>query len=172
LRTRNSASSGLNKEEKKAVTQANGIDNDGQGGYRLGLRRRVACLLGLSLVTWSGVGPATAASVLGQESGVGALLASIVFALLGYLSALALHSIVKVIVAGLMILAVLLLANVMGVTMLQPEHLWRQMSEVMPLLSAISERLSGVLALQVTPVLAIVYLASLGVGLLRLCRLV
>ena len=154
------------------MTQAHGIDNDGRGGYRLGLSRRVACTLGLSLVTWSGVGPATAASVVGQEPGVEALPASIVFALLGYLSALALHSIVKVMMAGLMMLAVLLLANVIGVTMLQPEHLWRQLSEVMPLLSAIGARLSGVLALQVTPVLAIVYLVGLGVGLLRLRRLV
>jgi len=150
------------------------MENAGQGGYRLGLRRRVACILGLSLVTqtWSGAGPATAASVLGQEPGVGALLASIVFALLGYLSALVLHSIVKVMMAGLMMLAVLLLANVMGMTMLQPEHLWRQLSEVMPLPAAISERLSGMLALQVTPVLAIIYLVGLGVGLLRLRRLV
>jgi hypothetical protein len=53
----------------------------------------VACILGLSLVTWSGVEPATAAAVLGQEPDVEALLASVVFALLGSLSALALSSV-------------------------------------------------------------------------------
>lgn len=154
------------------MTQTHGMHNGGRGGYRMGLHGRVACILGLSLVTWSGVGPATAASVLGQEPGVGALLASVVFALMGYLSALALHSVVRVMMAGMMLLAVLLLAHVMGVTVLQPEHLWRQLSEVMPLLTAIGERLSDVLALRVTPVLGTVYLVGLGVGLLRLRRLV
>lgn len=154
------------------MTQANGMDNGGRGRDRLDLHGRVVCLLSLSLVLGSGVGPATAAAVLGQEPGVGALLTSVVFALLGYLSALALHSVVKVMMAGLMLLAVLLLAHVMGVTVLQPEHLWSQLREVMPLLSALGERLAGVLALQVTPVLAAVYLVGLGVGLLRLRRLV
>lgn len=154
------------------MTQTHSMENGGRSGYTLGLRGRVACILGISLITWSGVRPATAASVLGQEPGVGALLASVVFALLGYLSALALHSVVKVMMAGLMLLAVLLLAHVMGVTVLQPAHLWRQLSEVMPLFAAIGERLAGMLALQVTPVLATVYLVGLGVGLLRLRRLV
>ena len=154
------------------MIQTDGRHNGGRGESRLGRHRHMACILGLALGTWSGVGPASAAAVLGQEPGGGALLASIVFALLGYLSALALHSVVKVIMAGLMLLAVLLLAHVMGVMVLQPEHLWRQLSEVMPLLAAIGERLSSVLALRVTPVLATVYLVGLGVGLLRLRRLV
>jgi len=71
-----------------------------------------------------------------------------------------------------MMLAVLLLAHVMGVTVLQPEHLWRQLNEGMPLLAGLSERLAGVLALQVTPVLATAYLVGLGVRLLGLRRLV
>ena len=75
------------------MTQAHGRENGRRGGYRLGRRGRVACILGLSLVTWSGVEPATAAAVLGQEPDVEALLASVVFALLGSLSALALSSV-------------------------------------------------------------------------------
>ncbi|HEY5865898.1 MAG TPA: hypothetical protein VI542_10210 [Candidatus Tectomicrobia bacterium] len=154
------------------MTQAQSMGKGARDGYRLGRHGRVACLIGFSLVTWSGAEPATAASGLGQEPGVGVLLISVVFALLGYLSALALHSVVRVIMAGLMLLAVLLLAHVMGVTVLQPEHLWHQLSEVLPLLSAIGGRLASVLALQITPVLAAVYLVGLGVGLLGLRRLI
>jgi hypothetical protein len=171
-KTGNAAFLRLNKEGERIVTQANSLEKGRRDEDRLSRRGRVACILSLSLVTWSEVGPATAASVLGQEQGVGVLLTSVVFALLGYLSALALHSVVRVMVAGLMLLAVLLLAHVMGVTVLQPEVLWLQLSEVMPLLLAIGERLTGVLALQITPVLAAVYLVGLGVGLLRLRRLV
>ena len=172
LRTEKSASLRPNKEKERTVTQTDGMHSSGRGEYRLGRHGRMACILGLSLVTWPGVGLATAAAVSGQEPGAGALLASVVFALLGYLSALALHSVVKVMMAGLMLLAVLLLAHVMGATVLQPAHLWHQLSAVMPLLSAMGEHLAGGLALQVTPVLATVYLVGLGVGLVRLRRLV
>ena len=51
------------------MIQAKSMQNDGRGGYRPGLRGRVACLLGLSMVLGSGVGPATAAAVLGHEIG-------------------------------------------------------------------------------------------------------
>lgn len=94
--------------------------------------------------------------------------ALIVCGMLGYLSALVLRSFIRTAIAGLLFLAVLILASLMGITLFSPESLSLKILEVLRTIPSLKEIVAGLLELPVNSLLAVGYLVGLFIGLIGL----
>lgn len=130
--------------------------------------KMVLLLPGFSLSMLATYAHAAEASLKGAEQMTGDALTFFFSGVMGFLSALVLCNLTRVVIAGGLLLAALALASTLGVTLFYPDFLWQVMTEALHLVPSLRELIAGVLQLGVKPVLVIGYLLGLFVGLLGL----
>lgn len=107
-----------------------------------------------------------AASPPGPEQMARNGLAFLIFGLLGFVCGVLLRAVSRTILAGLLFLATLALASIMGVSLVEPDWLWQKMMEVLQWLPSVREIIAALLHLQVSPTSGIAFLVGLLVALL------
>ena len=84
---------------------------------------------------------------------------------LGFLSASLLRNLSRTVIVGLLLFAVLVAANVLGLRWFDLDFLWRTIGEMVKLLPSFKDVVGGLMQATASPMLAVGYLIGLLIGL-------
>lgn len=90
----------------------------------------------------------------------------VVLVVLGVLSGFLVRSLGRTVIAGLLLVAGLVLANVLGLDWFDLDFLWRTIGEGVGFLPSLKELVTGLLQVTANPLLAVGYLIGLLIGLI------